>query len=285
MCISAIGCSSKEKKIDVNDYYYGNQREETSQEKRYLWNEENIPKETDYTENTGDYFDDPDFKPYMTIYSVPQGTQIKGAVLVSSGGAFMFRSENAEGKDIAEAFSKLGYISFVIHYRLQPYSERESGIDIARAVKMVRYYTKDYGVEENKIGLIGFSAGGIANGRTVLEFGQDINGNVIDNHYVPDQIDKVSSTANALIMAYSFYGRLSHANLEESTFKDFDLSPTYYVYGTEDPFYNQFNERVKLLKKLNKNIESQVLNNYPHGFGIQGDWAKDVDQWLDKIYE
>ena len=33
MCISAIGCSSKEKKIDVNDYYYGNQREETSQEK------------------------------------------------------------------------------------------------------------------------------------------------------------------------------------------------------------------------------------------------------------
>ena len=207
------------------------------------------------------------------------------AGLVSSGGAFMFRSENAEGKDIAEAFSKLGYISFVIHYRLQPYSERKSGIDIARAVKMVRYYTKDYGVEENKIGLIGFSAGGIANGRTVLEFGQDINGNVIDNHYVPDQIDKVSSTANALIMAYSFYGRLSHANLEESTFKDFDLSPTYYVYGTEDPFYNQFNEQVKLLKKLNKNIESQVLNNYPHGFGIQGDWAKDVDQWLDKIYE
>lgn len=34
MCISAIGCSSKEKKIDVNDYYYGNQREETSQEKK-----------------------------------------------------------------------------------------------------------------------------------------------------------------------------------------------------------------------------------------------------------
>ena len=43
--------------------------------------------------------------------------------------------------------------------------------------------------------------------------------------------------------------------------------------------------REKLLKKLNKNIESQVLNNFPHGFGIQGDWAKDVDQWLDKIYE
>ncbi len=62
-------------------------------------------------------------------------------------------------------------------------------------------------------------------------------------------------------------------------FKNFDLLPTYYVYGTKDPFYNQFESQVDLLHQLNKNIELQVLDNYPHGFGIRGKWAENVNQW------
>ena len=81
-------------------------------------------------------------------------------------------------------------------------------------------------------------------------------------------------------MAYSFYGRLSVADLNFSTFEDFDLPPTFYVYGTEDPFYSQFNAQVDLLNSLDKNIESLVLDNYPHGFGASGDWVDDVDNWL-----
>ena len=167
---------------------------------------------------------------------------------------------------------------------MQPYTERESGIDIARAIKIVRYHAKDYRIDENKIALVGFLAGGIANGRAVLEFGENVNGKSLDDKYVPNEIDNVSSIANAIIMGYSFYGKLSFADLNESTFKNFDLPPTYYVYGTKDPFYNQFESQVDLLHQLNKNIELQVLDNYPHGFGIRGKWAENVNQWLDKIY-
>lgn len=70
------------------------------------------------------------------------------------------------------------------------------------------------------------------------------------------------------------------ADLNSSTFEDFDLPPTYYVYGTEDPFYSQFNSQVDLLNSLDKNIESLVLDNYPHGFGASGGWVDDVDNWL-----
>ena len=84
-------------------------------------------------------------------------------------------------------------------------------------------------------------------------------------------------------MGYSFYGRLSVADLNEDTFRDFVLPPTYYVYGTEDPFYNQFNRQVDLLQKLNKNIEVQVLEDYPHGFGATGDWIDNVCHWLEEI--
>lgn len=287
VCIT--GCSKNNKQnddeINVYDYYSGEQREDTDSDIIPLWNKNNVPAVTNYTENTGNYFDDPDFLPYMTVYNVPEGTKVKGAMLVSPGGAFMFRSENNEGKDIAEAFAKEGYVSFVVHYRLRPYTERESGLDIARAIKIVRAYAEKYGIDENKIAVVGFSAGAIANGRAVLEFGENKNGKDLDSGYKPDKIDEVSSTPNAVIMGYGFYGRLSVADLNESTFKDFDLPPTYYVYGTEDPFYNQFNAQVELLQKLNKNVESKVLDKYPHGFGVRGDWVSVIDKWLDKNFK
>ena len=70
------------------------------------------------------------------------------------------------------------------------------------------------------------------------------------------------------------------ADLNSSTFEDFFFFPTYYVYGTEDLFYSQFNSQVDLLNSLDKNIESLVLDNYPHGFGASGGWVDDVDNWL-----
>ena len=44
----------------------------------YLWEEGNAPATTEYTVNNGSYFDDPDFRPYLTSYPVPDGVEIKG---------------------------------------------------------------------------------------------------------------------------------------------------------------------------------------------------------------
>lgn len=283
-----VGCSNENKvnnnDVNVYDYYSGEQIEKADEdEKIYLWKKGNMPKTANYIENTGNYFDEPDFLPYMTIYNVPNDTKVKGAMLVSPGGAFIFRSELQEGVNVAKEFAKLGYVSFVVHYRIRPYTERESGIDIARAIKVVRSNAEKYGIDKSKINVVGFSAGGIANGRAVLEYSGNTNGTSLDINYIPDEIDSFSSTPNAVIMGYSFYGRLSVADLNEDTFKNTYLPPTYYVYGTEDPFYNQFNLQVKLLHKLNKTIESKVLNQYPHGFGSQGDWINEVSKWLGEV--
>ena len=270
--------------INVYDYYEGEQREDVLLDDMiYLWNEDNMPTETIYLENNGSYFDDPGFRPYLSVYEVPEGVEVKGAVLISPGGAFMFRSENQEGSSVARSFAENGYLAFVVHYRVRPYTEEESGIDIARAIKYVRCHASDYGIPEDNISVVGFSAGGIANGHAVLEFGNTIDGTILDSSYVPDEIDKVSLTPNAVIMGYSFYGRLSVDDLSESTFRDFSLPPTYYVYGTEDPFYSQFNRQVDLLQSLNKNIQVQVLDHYPHGFGATGEWIDDVCRWLEDI--
>lgn len=55
------------------------------QQVQYLWEEGNAPAETEYTENDGGYFDAPDFRPYITSFPVPEGTAVKGAVLICPG--------------------------------------------------------------------------------------------------------------------------------------------------------------------------------------------------------
>lgn len=88
----------------------------------YLWEEGNAPAVTEYTVNNGRYADDPDFRPYLVTFPVPEGTEVKGAVLICAGGAFQFRSDEMEGTPVAEELAGRGYQSFVVNYRLRPYT-------------------------------------------------------------------------------------------------------------------------------------------------------------------
>jgi hypothetical protein len=74
----------------------------------HLWEKGNIPTTTEYTENNSGYFDPPDFRPNMVYFPVEQVVEVKGAVLVSAGGAFQFRNNVIEGTPVAEHLSELG---------------------------------------------------------------------------------------------------------------------------------------------------------------------------------
>lgn len=65
-----------------------------------LWEQSNMPHVTEYTKNDSNYADDPDFQPYLVTFPVPEGTSIKGAVLICAGGAFEFRSDQNEGTPV-----------------------------------------------------------------------------------------------------------------------------------------------------------------------------------------
>ena len=175
----------------------------------YLWEEGNAPAVTEYTVNSGGYFDEPDFRPTITSFPVPEGTSVKGAVLVCAGGAFQFRSDENEGTPVAEALAKLGYQAFVVDYRLRPYTQQEGALDLARAVRFVRKNADLYGIEPEDIAVMGFSAGGILAGEMLLHWDGTVSPAALDSSYLPDELDAVSADAAADGMIYSFYGRLS----------------------------------------------------------------------------
>ncbi|MFO7698325.1 MAG: alpha/beta hydrolase [Anaerolineae bacterium] len=262
-------------------------RQATEREVIYLWEEGNVPTTTVYTEDpNSQYFDPPDFRPNMVYYPARPGVPVKGAVLICAGGAFAFRGNEREGTPVAQALNDLGYQSFVVNYRLRPFAMQEGALDLARAVRYVRAHAGDYGIADQGISVIGFSAGGILCGELLLNFDGSVNGTAIDPDYVPDELDRVSADASAVGMIYSFYGRLSVASTDVDKFKSSDLPPAFFVYGTRDPFVGEFEKCIKALRQAGVPVEDHVLQDWPHGFGAgDGQWIQDFDRWVTDVYE
>ncbi len=249
----------------------------------YLWEEGNAPAQTNVTENTSGY-DPYDFRPYMTALSIPDGVEAKGAVVLLAGGAFQFRGDYGDTIPTAVQLREYGYRCFVVDYRLRPYSQEEGALDVARAVRFIRKNADVYGIDPNNIAVMGYSAGGIQAGEFFISADGDVNGSYLNPDYVPDELDEIPATASACGMIYSFYGRLSVASLDVPHLKAAELPPTFYCYGTEDPFYRQFEAQVELMDEVGITTNTIVLDNWPHGFGGNGGWVADFAAWLSSVF-
>lgn len=255
----------------------------TASQTFYLWEEGNMPAVTD-ADLAAQSADGPGFRPNVETFPVPEGTPVKGAVLINAGGAFQYRSNEMEGWAVAEALRALGYQCFVVNYRLSPSTQEEGALDLARAVRFVRAHAQDYGFDEQDIAVMGFSAGGILAGEMLLNYDGLVNGTVLDEGYVPDELDQVSADAAACGMIYAFYGRLSVASTDVEKFVSSDLPPTYFCYGSRDPFVDEFEECVAALEQAGVTVESHVMEDWPHGFGADGEWEGDFDRFLTEVF-
>lgn len=110
----------------------------------------------------------------------PEGEQLRPAILVVHGGAW--RSGNRKQlKGYADALAKRGFVCFAIDYRLAPKHKFPAQIDDCRAaVKWIRQNAKSYNVDPNRLGAIGYSAGGhlVTLLATTGEPASEQNGNV-----------------------------------------------------------------------------------------------------------
>ncbi|MDO5424330.1 MAG: alpha/beta hydrolase [Eubacteriales bacterium] len=260
------------------------------EEKRiYLWPEGKVPTVTEYTENAEyAYADDPDFQPYMLEFLVGDGVDVKGAVVISAGGGHAFRSNVEEAYEVAQALNSRGYQCFIVNYRVDPYTDEESALDVARAVKIVRANAESYGIEEDRIATAGFSYGGIVTSLAADLYSGETNASVLVADYVPDEIDEVSADQNAYLAIYS-------VTPDEITNENFPA--TFFTYGAEDATlwdwgFNSYN----LLRDAGITAEIHTMSGVPHGFGAGTDaggnyyenaaaWTMLADNFLQDVYE
>jgi acetyl esterase/lipase len=250
----------------------------------YLWEEGRMPSVTAFTEDMTGYYDDSDFRPYVTAIPVHEGVKPKGAVVLLAGGAYEFRGNYTDTLPTAAQLRELGFLTFIVDYRLEPYSQQEGALDVARAVRFIRRNADIYGIDPDAIAVMGYSAGGIQAGQFLMGYDEEVNGTILDSSYQPDELDEIPAHVSADGMIYSFYGRLSHGTLDRQALAEADLPPTFYVYGTEDPFYSQFEAQYNLLQEMGVAQGRIVLDGWPHGFGGDGGWVKDYASWLETVF-
>lgn len=137
-----------------------------------------------------------DDKPTLTVYR-PWGHNLTGtSVIVAPGGSYGFLAANHEGRQVANWFNAMGVTAFVLKYRLGPrYHHPIELEDAQRAIRLVRSRAREFEVLPDRLGMMGFSAGGHLASTAATHFDSG-------NPAAANAIDHVSSRPDFVILGY-----------------------------------------------------------------------------------
>jgi acetyl esterase/lipase len=134
-------------------------------------------------------------QPTLTYYAPVHETGT--AIVIAPGGGYSFVAVNHEGRQIANWLNALGIAAFVLQYRVGPryHHPIELG-DAQRAVRLVRSRAAEFRVQPNRVGIMGFSAGGHLASTLATHFDGG-------NPAAPDPIDRVGCRPDFAILGYA----------------------------------------------------------------------------------
>ena len=172
--------------------------------KLMLWPEKGTPVLTRYTDNSAyRYNHNPDFAPFMYEMLVPEDVEPKGAIILCAGGDHGF-TVLCEGYQVALDFNRMSYQCFLLLNRtnMNPWSGKEAGADVARAIRIVRANADKYRVKENRIFFAGFSNGGLTGEACIQYYSGEQKMSDIFPGYEEDALDLVSGAMDAFLCIY-----------------------------------------------------------------------------------
>jgi acetyl esterase/lipase len=147
-------------------------------------------------------------KPSVTVYHASSRQPDLTGVIVAPGGSYTNLAMNHEGRQVANLLNAAGITAFVLKYRLGPRYRHPIEIgDAQRAIRLVRARAWEFGVAPDRIGMLGFSAGG----HLTATAGTRFDAGRAD---ASDPIERVSSRPDFLVLAYpviSFDPAIAHS--------------------------------------------------------------------------
>lgn len=229
-------------------------------------------------------------RPQLHVFQPAADKRNGAAILIFPGGGYNYVVTDKEGSEAAEWLNELGITAFVVHYRgkqqktpsvqtntkLPPFSERPLQ-DGQRALSLVRKRAAEWDLKPDRIGVIGFSAGGQAAALVTTRFDE--------RSYQPtDALDEVSCRPDFSLLVYPW--RLiddKTGTLNEVFTVSKSTPPTFLAHAHNDGatplssilFYTA-------LKKNGVGSELHIYETGGHGYGMRPVENSDVDTWTDR---
>jgi acetyl esterase/lipase len=242
-------------------------------------------------------------QPNVSAYIVPKEKANGAAVVVCPGGGYGNLAMDHEGKQVAEYFNGLGVSAFVLQYRIAK-DDRKGPLgkapllDVQRAIRTVRSRAKEWNIDPNRVGLMGFSAGGhlASTGGTHFDFG---------DAGAKDPIDRVSCRPDFLILGYpviSMEDGVTHggskrnllgANPSKELVHEYcndkqitDKTPPTFLFHTHEDTAVVPENSVRFylaLKAAKVPAELHLYERGRHGVGMNPKTGTPTDQWKDRL--
>lgn len=242
--------------------------------------------------------------PTVTMYKPANANGM--AIIICPGGGYSILAIDKEGTKVAEEFNKWGVTAFVLKYRLPDDSLNVDKSlaplqDAQQAVRLVRNNSKEWGINRNQIGIMGFSAGGhlASTAATHFEFKADAANN-----------DTTSTRPDFAILLYpviSFDTTFAHIGsrnkligakptADKTAFFSNELQvttktpPVFIVHASDDTGVPVENS-IRFYQACVKNKVPVEMHLYPHGghgFGLYNkttadNWMERLKNWLSSI--
>ena len=226
--------------------------------------------------------------PTLTVYRAPRESANGSAVVICPGGGYRVLAWQHEGVELAEWFNSIGVTAFILKYRvprrIPDNIHWEPMQDVQRAIRLVRHDAQKYEIDANRIGVLGFSAGG----HLAVMSGVQYNTECYDP---TDEIDKASARPDFVCPIYAAYLADGYkdnvAELGALVTVTQETPPMFLAVTWGDKMRGaQSALLLSRLKKHNVPAELHVYQNGGHGYGIQqsalpvSNWHHHLAAWL-----
>jgi acetyl esterase/lipase len=219
--------------------------------------------------------------PQLLIFKPDKKVDNGTALIIAPGGGHAILGYDLGGTEVAEWFSSIGVTAILLKYRVPGRAFNKDKIWLAaaqdgqRAVSLVRGRANELGINPDKIGILGFSAGGTPVAYTTV---------VTERTYEPvDKYDQVSFTAN-------FSAPISTGGSPPNTILPKHIPPVFMVVAHDDREMSlgMVNTYIAL-KKAGVSAELHIYESGGHVFGVRktdlplSSWPEGMKEWMIRL--
>lgn len=222
--------------------------------------------------------------PAIEVWMPDPSTVNGSAVIVCPGGGYRILAYDKEGTEIAAWLNKLGFAAFVLQYRIP--DKKEGALqDAQRAIRIVKNNAGKWKIDPEKIGIMGFSAGGSLSARASTLFNKK-------TYPAVDKADSLSCRPSFTMLIYPAYlDQGPNLTLTPELQLNRDVPPMYIFQTADDQYGNSALVMAGALRNAKLPVELHILPTGGHGYGLRhgsmaGEtWPILAEKWLNRILQ